>query len=177
MTTCAVSRPLKKAQSAGYTLIELMVVIAIIGLLTSFVLPYIPSDKTDRMRSEVDRFESLVSYAQTQAILQSQDFGLMVEGDTYSFMQQDEAGAWETMSEEPLNPQKLDDYLTQTLFYEEAEVEPDPFQAEIVPTVLLFSSGEVTPFDYKMALSEQQFTLLKFNLLGEVERESVDESQ
>ena len=176
MTTCAASRLHKKAQSVGYTLIELMVVIAIIGLITSVVLPYIPTDKTERMRTDADRFEALISYAQTQAILQSQDFGLMVEGSSYSFLQQI-AGSWEAMDAEPLNPQKLEDYLTQTLYVEGDEVEPDPFQATFVPTVILFSSGEISPFEYRLALSEQQFIRLKYNLLGEVEREYVDESQ
>ena len=168
------SKPYKKAQS-GYTLIELMVVIAIMGLITSFVLPYIPTDKADRMRSDADRFESLVSYAQTQAILQSQDLGLIVDGADYHFLKL-VSGSWQAVEEEPLNPQKLESYLTQTLFLEDEVVEVDPLD-DVVPSVLLFSSGEISPFEYTLSLSEQQLIRLKYNLLGEVEREYVDETQ
>jgi type II secretion system protein H len=152
-----------------------MVVIAIMGLITSFVLPYIPTDKADRMRSDADRFESLVSYAQTQAILQSQDLGLIVDGADYHFLKL-ESGSWQALEEEPLNPQKLESYLTQTLYVEDEAVTVDPLD-DIVPSVLLFSSGEISPFEYTLSLSEQQLIRLKYNLLGEVEREYVDETQ
>ena len=167
--------PYVKARSAGYTLIELMVVIAIMGLITSFVLPYIPTDKADQMRSEADRFESLIAYAQTHAILQSQDLGLIIEGADYRFVRQD-SGSWQVLEEEPLNPQKLENYLTQTLTVEDEVVESDSGE-EVLPSVLFFSSGEISPFEYTLLLSEQQLVRLKYNLLGEVERESIDEAQ
>lgn len=171
--TCMPIQRHKKARSAGYTLIELMVVIAIMGLITSFVLPYIPTDKADRMRDDADRFESLVSYAQTQAILQSQDLGLVVDGADYRFLKL-VSGSWQVVEDEPLNSQKLESYLTQTLYVEDEVVDFDSLE-ELLPSVLIFSSGEISPFEYTLALSELQFIRLKYNLLGEVERESVDE--
>ena len=150
--------------------------IAIMGLITSFVIPYIPTDKSDRLYQESDRFEALVAYAQTQAILQSQDYGLIVDEQGYSFLKF-ASGTWQTVEEEPLNSQQVETYLTQTLYIEDTVFEEDPFSQEVVPSVLLFSSGEITPFEYRLALSEQQYVDLKYNLLGDVERESVDESQ
>ena len=153
-----------------------MVVIAIMALITSFVLPYIPADKSDRMREDSDRFEALIAYAQTDAILQSRDLGMVVDGSNYSFLQQGTEG-WETIEEEPLNSQSVESYLTQTLYIEDEEFVDNTFSDDLVPSILFFSSGEISPFEYKLALSEQQFVRLTYNLLGDVEREYVDETQ
>jgi len=159
----------------GYTLIELMVVMAIMGLITSFIFPHLPADKADAMREEGDRFESLVSYAQTQAILQSQDLGLKIDDAGYSFLEQ-AADGWLAVDKKPLLAQKLESYLTQAVYIEAEEVVIDPL-ADVAPSIVFFSSGEMMPFEYKLSLSEQQFVRLKYNLLGDLEKEYVDESQ
>jgi len=160
----------------GYTLIEMMVVIAIMGLLTSIVLPYLPGDKQELLQDEVDRFESRIAYAQTQAVLQSQDLGLLIDGAEYRFMQRT-AAAWQVLEEEPLQMQKIPEFLKQHLYIEGAEYIPeesiDP--KERVPSVLFYSSGEISPFTYRLALAEKHYIELKYNPLGEVERESIHE--
>ena len=162
----------------GYTLIELMVVIAIMGLLTSVVLPYLPGDKQELLNDELDRFASRIAYAQTHAVLQSQDLGLVVVEGEYRFLQRAQAG-WKVMDEEPLQAQKVPEFLQQQLFVENQEyIQEDPVDEEVPsPKVLFFSSGEITPFSYRMSLSEQNYSSLEYDPLGEVKRESVNESE
>lgn len=162
----------------GYTLIELMVVIAIMGLLTSVVLPYLPGDKQDLLYEELDRFEARIAFAQTHAVLQSQDLGLAVEEGEYRFLQRVQAG-WQVIEEEPLQRQKIPEFLQQQLFIEGQEYIPeDLIDDEIPPPKVLFlSSGEMTPFSYRMALSEQNYSGLEYDPLGEIKRETVNEAE
>jgi general secretion pathway protein H len=159
-----------KAAAAGYTLIEVMVVIAIMALLTSIVIPYLPVDKTKQLLATADRFKLQISYAQSQSILQSQDMGLMLTEDGYQFVQR-VPEAWQPVDDEGIPPTKLDDFLTQQLFIEDTEyLSEEPLDGEsAAPAVLFFSSGETTPFEYRLSLSEEAYVRLKFDALGDVE--------
>jgi len=159
-----------KAAAAGYTLIEVMVVIAIMALLTSIVIPYLPVDKTKQLLATADRFKLQISYAQSQSILQSQDMGLMLTEDGYQFVQR-VPEAWQPVDDEGIPPTKLDDFLRQQLFIEDIEyLSEEPLDGEsAVPAVLFFSSGETTPFEYRLSLSEEAYVRLKFDALGDVE--------
>ena len=159
-----------KAAAAGYTLIEVMVVIAIMALLTSIVIPYLPVDKTKQLLATADRFKLQISYAQSQSILQSQDMGLMLTEDGYQFVQR-VPEAWQPVDDEGIPPTKLDDFLAQQLFIEDVEyLSEEPLDGEsAAPAVLFFSSGETTPFEYRLSLSEEAYVRLKFDALGDVE--------
>lgn len=159
-----------RPNAAGYTLIEVMVVIAIMALLTSIVIPYLPVDKTKQLLATADRFKLQISYAQSQSILQSQDMGLVLTETGYQFMQR-APEAWQPVDDEGIPPVKLDNFLTQQLFIEEVEyLSEEPLDDEpVVPGVLFFSSGETTPFEYRLSLSESAYVRLKFDALGEVE--------
>ncbi len=166
----------KARKIQGFTLLEVMVVIAMMAILTSFVIPYLPGDRAELMQTELDRFQSKVAYAQTQAILQSQDLGLIVDEQSYKFVQRVKAG-WQEFEEEPLRSHEVDSYFKQRILIEDVEFFPEiTDDPELVkPTILFFSSGEMSPFKYQLALSEQQYLNLEFDPLGESVQESFNE--
>lgn len=163
-------------KNKGFTLLEVMVVIAMMAILTAFVVPYLPGDRAELMQAEVDRFQSKIVYAQTQAILQSQDLGLIVDDTSYKFVQRVSSG-WEEFEEEPLQSQTIESIFKQKILIEDIEYFPeisdDP--EEIKPIVLFYSSGEMSPFKYQLALSEQQYLSVEFDPLGESKQESFNE--
>lgn len=162
--------PARSKAAAGYTLIEVLVVVAIMALLTSIVIPYLPVNKSKQLFAAADRFKLQISYVQSQSILQSQDMGLTLTDAGYQFVQRAPA-SWEAVEDEGLPAVKLDTFLTQQIFIEDIEYVPEtPFDGEPVPpAVLFFSSGETTPFEYRLGLSETEYVRLKFDALGEVE--------
>lgn len=172
-----VYQPTRSDQN-GFTLIEIIVVIAIMGILASIVLPYLPGDKQDLLYKEVDRFEARIAYAQTHAVLQSQDLGLAVEEGEYLFLQRTKSG-WQAITDEPMQAQKLPEFLRQKLLIEGQEyIAEETVDDEVSsPRVLFFSSGEVTPFTYQLALSESNYFSLEYDPLGEVKRESINEPE
>jgi len=163
-------------KSQGFTLLEVMVVIAMMAILTAFVVPYLPGDRAEMLQAEVDRFQSKVAYAQTQAILQSQDLGLIVDEGSYKFVQRVKA-EWQGFEEEPLQPQKVEKFFKQRILIEDVEVLPEiSDDTELMkPTILFYSSGEMSPFKYQLALSEQHYLSLEFDPLGESTQESFNE--
>jgi len=152
------------------------VVIAMMAILTAFVVPYLPGDRAELMQKELDRFQSKVVYAQTQAILQSQDLGLIVDEESYKFVQRVKTG-WAAFDEEPLQSQKIEEFFKHRVLIEGVEFIPeisdDP--GLIKPSILFFSSGEMSPFKYELALSEQHYLSLEFDPLGETKQELFNE--
>lgn len=167
---------LRRKKNQGFTLLEVMVVIAMMAILTAFVVPYLPGDRSEQLQNEMDRFQTRVVYAQTQAILQSQDLGLVIDEASYKFVQRVKSG-WQVLEEEPLQQQLVETFLKQRVLIEDTELIPDIAEdpESLKPVILFYSSGEMSPFKYELALSEQHYLSIEFDPLGESQQEMFNE--
>src|SRR5882672_29790 len=76
-----------RAHSQGFTLIELMVVVFIIGLVTAAAIITFGGDRRDsELDKETERIHALLDYAREQAELQTRDYGIRINDHTYSFV-------------------------------------------------------------------------------------------
>ena len=79
-----------RARSSGFTLIEIMIVVVIIGVISAGVLLSVNLTGRDRdLEKESDRLLTLVNYAREQAEMQTRDFGIVVHDDGYQFVAYD----------------------------------------------------------------------------------------
>ena len=85
--------------SAGFTLIELMVVIMIIGLATAMVVWALP-DPRGRLLDEATRFAARTRAAQQAAIVDARPVSVWVSAGGYGFDQRRQ-GAWAAIGEKP----------------------------------------------------------------------------
>jgi general secretion pathway protein H len=133
----------------GFTLIELLVVVVIIGVLASLISFSVAPGKPSPQR-ESRRFHDVLQAARQQAVLFNQDLGVEVRGNRYRVLQ------WRAQRWLPLDNDLFDEYtlpenLSQTLWLDglanetEADVGDRP-----QPQILLFSTGEVTPFGWTL---------------------------
>ena len=108
--------------------------------------------------------------------MQSQDLGLIVDDTSYKFVQRVSSG-WEEFEEEPLQSQTIESIFKQKILIEDIEYFPEISDDPEVnkPIVLFYSSGEMSPFKYQLALSEQQYLSVEFDPLGESKQESFNE--
>lgn len=83
---------------AGFTLVELMVVIIILGLTASIAVMAAPGRRT--LSAEADRFAARLLRAQEEAVLTNRPVGVTVTPQGYSFLARFPAG-WRALDDGP----------------------------------------------------------------------------
>jgi general secretion pathway protein H len=147
-----------RASSAGFTLLELLVVVAIIGLLSAAVaLSWRAVGNDQEMEQETGRLRGMIDLLREEALMQSRDYGLMFTETGYRFYVFDyrELKWVEPQTDRLLEPHALRPLLSMALVLDGREVPLDPdFESQDIenaePQVMLLSSGEVTPFEIEM---------------------------
>ncbi|MGL5007308.1 MAG: type II secretion system minor pseudopilin GspH [Plesiomonas sp.] len=90
----------------GFTLLEMMLVIFLIGLAGSGVMMMLPDNKQDQAKEEAQRFLALAQLMQEEAILGGRLYGIRIDKTRYQLMQR-EQGEWQ-----PLRDQKFTTAVT-----------------------------------------------------------------
>ena len=148
-----------RAASAGFTLLELLVVVAIVGLLAGAVtLSWRALGNDQEMEQETGRLRGMIDLLHEEALMQTRDYGLMFTETGYRFYIFDyqELKWLEAQGDDLLEPHALRPRLSMVLLLDGREVplEPD-FESQDIenpePQVMLLSSGEVTPFQLEMS--------------------------
>ena len=137
----------------GFSLIEILVVVVIVGIVAFVVVLSIGGDADRHLRHEAERFQALVGEACAEAQLRGREIGAVVAADGYSFRVL-VGGAWQ-------------DYGTDGMLRRRAwldGVRPDLARegrpvdlardADATPQVVCFSSGEMTPFALQLRLGD-----------------------
>lgn len=137
--------------SGGFTLIEILVVVAIIAVMSAVVILSLSLTGRDReLEKESDRLLALFNYAREQADLQTREYGVLFQDDGYEFLAYDaRRAAWRGVFEdEALSARKLPDGLDVKLTLEGRPVVLSrPKDAkDKTPQVMIFSNGDLSSF-------------------------------
>ncbi len=127
-------------KAAGFTLIEMLVALAILAVIAGVLMLSTASGGNEpRLRLEAERLQARMNLACERAELTGRDIGLHFGSDIYGFSQR-RGELMELQTKAPLGPYKLPkDMLLEVPEIELAAGLPDK------PQMICFSSGERTP--------------------------------
>ncbi|MFD2231748.1 type II secretion system minor pseudopilin GspH [Alkalimarinus sediminis] len=150
----------------GFTLIEILVVMVLLGLLTGVAVFTLGSGKQQReLANESQRLHALLRMASEEAILSNTEIGFSITEDGYEFLQYDDKElTWSNSSVAVLKSREFPEWVA-------VEFQRDGENLTILgreeeelkkPDMMLLSSGEVTPFTIRLQVeknSESQFVI------------------
>ena len=153
MPTSATGTSTSRLSAHGFTLIEILVVLVIVGIVTTTVLLSLRGGGEARLaREEILQLERLVELASDEALYRSLELGIEFRQHGYRFMVWDGA-TWSPVADVPaMRERSWPEILRAELTVEARPVPlPPSFRADKpVPQVVLLSSGEVSAFELEL---------------------------
>lgn len=185
-TGISVSKTLgtSRARSTGFTLLELMIVVFIIGLITAGAVITFGGDRRDtELDREAERLDALFDYAREQAELQTRDYGFRANEVGYSFVVFDVLqNQWRTADEDDaLREREFPEGIEPQVVVEGRQIVLDQKKRTIddfKPQVLIFANGDLSSFEVTLQREEgtekariytDEQSVIRLLLPGEVE--------
>jgi type II secretion system protein H len=161
----------KRFRETGFTLIEIIVVVAIIAVMVAYVGVSMGGDGDRMANLEAKRFKAVVNEVRDEAILSGESFILMIDERSHSYQFESVRGRQKTISGGGLlRLRKLEAGVE--LRWEVFEQIDD--DEDIKPRVLITPLGEITPFSTSF-LGEDNAYLVFIDENGQLARR-VDEN-
>ncbi len=142
------------APCRGFTLLEIMVTLVLIGILASIAVLSVGGGPQDRLAQEGQRLAALLELQQQEAILTGELRGVQFSRQGYAILTLDEQGAWVAPdATAALIRHEWPEDITLGLWVENR---PAPLEKPRVPQVVLLNSGEATEFVAVFSLAGDQ---------------------
>lgn len=160
----------RAGRDRGFTLIELLVVIVILGGLVGLAVLSIGTTNSSReIRDEAQRIAALLTVLADEAVLDSREYGLLVDDEGYRVLHHDEAGGrW--LEADRREARKVPGWMrlqleldgtplrlaapvreTDTAGLTREEDRTQRRAPRLEPQLLILSSGELSPFTLTLA--------------------------
>ncbi|WP_305810853.1 type II secretion system minor pseudopilin GspH [Photobacterium leiognathi] len=173
-------------RSAGFTLIEIMLVLVLLATSAVAVISTLPDNKRDEVKEQAVRFHHLAQLLGEDAMLNGVDYGIRVEPHQYHFVQLTQDG-WQPLEGAKFYTDvKLDKAITtnveiggawkdkdrlfksDSLFKnEDLFTKSDEEKKKFKPQIVVMASGEYTPFTLSFEIDgENQFWRVSADEVG-----------
>ena len=142
------------ASPRGFTLLEVMVVMLLIGIMTGFALLSVGGGPRERLTEEGQRLAALVELHQQEAILRGEVRGIRFTRTGYAILSLNEQGEWQPpAAATTLVQRELPKDIVLGLWVDDRAVLA---ATDRLPQVLLLASGEATEFVAVFGFADDQ---------------------
>lgn len=149
-----------RRDTAGFTLIEMMVVVVLIGVLASIVQITVGDNAGRHARQETDLLLRLMLGTRERAVLDVQEYGVRLEPDAYQLMRL-EGDRWQPVETRVQLPEGLELKLA-------LEGRDQPLTGFAgTPQLLWLSSDETTAFSLHFDSPEQRWSSIESDGLAD----------
>lgn len=162
MQILATGNSLRAPRSAGFTLVEVLVALMIVGLLSATVVLTMPLAH-DPAEVEVKRFMARLTLAAQDSVLAGAPTGVVLESNGYRFFQY-ARGGWKAIeSDAAMAPVEWDKDVTVNLNSTQAGTSigaaAKDEQAPTQPAIVFSPTGLATPFTISIKSPSSQYTV------------------
>lgn len=151
----------------GFTLLELLAVLFIIGIIVSFAGLSVGQHSSRALQDEAERLHSLLRLASEEAVLQGRELAVQFSRQDYRFMSLDGADWLPIEDDKLLRARELPPSVEVELQLE--GVKADFGNAENPPRIFVLSSSEMTPFVLTLRMAEGEAYVLEGGLTGKLD--------
>ncbi|MDQ2076659.1 type II secretion system minor pseudopilin GspH [Marinimicrobium sp. ABcell2] len=173
----------------GFTLIEIMVVVLIIGVAIGGVMLSMRTGGTSQLQEETERFLLSARFVSDQATLNQEIIGLFVEpGSTEGGAMGQWCYEWQRFLDQSwqqasdyLDRHCLPDGLNLELLVEGEPYQYDPRATTPTPVLVFYPSGEATPFELAITptgfANEEEIQRVEVDMTGRIRWRNDEEAQ
>lgn len=155
-----------RGTQGGFTLLELLTVIFIIGIIVSFASLSVKQSTSRTVQDEAERIYNLLRMASEEAVLQGRELAMQFAPHGYEFMFLN-GNEWQTLEKDKLlHPREMAEVIELDLTLE--GVEANLKNKEHPPRILVLSSGEMTPFELQLKIEDTEAFQVQGDLNGKL---------
>lgn len=157
----------KHKRQGGFSLLEMLIVILVVGLLYSFAGSMLTLSVSDPMTAEVDRLRERVQLAQDETLVRSQPLALGFYEHGYGFfVQNEENQQWQPLKQDDLlGVHAIPDNFEQVLFLQGQAVRL-PAEKALQPQVFILPTGEMMGFEWQLLDGKSRKSSVQFDTSG-----------
>jgi general secretion pathway protein H len=159
----------------GFTLLELLAVIVIIGIIVSFANLSIGQNTSRIVQDEAERLHGLIQLAGEEAVLQGRELALEFDRHRYQFLEFGSEGFKPVEEDQMFRERELPDAVEFELLLEGAPTKFD--DKKNLPKIYILSSGELTPFEMTLKTDEGEEYSLSGQFNGKLALKRVEEDE
>lgn len=184
--------PTSGTKNKGFTLLEVLLVILVIGLMVAAVQVNFSANKPEaQLQQESTRFAGVFNLAAEYSLMNNIELGVVVNDNSYQFVGYDGV-RWSPINDnEVLSLYQLPEQVVIELIFDDLPIEvpslidadlfkPDDETLEqmeedleegekaLIPQIYILSGGDITPFKAVFSMSEDTYTEedVTFNVVG-----------
>jgi general secretion pathway protein H len=152
----------------GFTLLELLAVLFIIGIIVSFAGLSVGQRTSRVAQDEAERLYGLVRMAGEESVLQGRELAVEFTRESYRFLELAEDNQWISIEEDSLfRERKLPPEVNIDLLVEGAAASFG--DEKNLPRIFVLSSGELTDFELSFSLDDEKAYTVRGTIDGKLD--------